>query len=391
MARTLDRTPWYTSADCRLEDLVTVVSDEITAADVPHAEAVAKGIPVYRHATLVEASANEQGRREVLAELAWVFHDGPGVAAFKDAVPVDVVDAVSAVFMDMICEEKERGEAPIDHYAKPGANDRVWNVLEKLAVREPGLFVDYYASGMIALACEAWLGPWYQITSQINCVNPGGQAQSPHRDYHVGFLSDAQAEQFPPHAHHMSGLLTLQGAVSHCEMTIDSGPTQLLPHSQKYGAGFMAWRRPEFKAYFEQHYVQLELAKGDAVFFNPAVYHAAGTNSTADVRRLGNLLQISSPFGRSMELEDRYRIGEAIYLSLLERQRSGMEPRPIANALAAAAEGYAFPTSLDYDPPKGGLAPPSQADVMRQALAERWTLEQLAAAHDAHRHKRRTH
>lgn len=34
-----------------------------------------------------------------------------------------------------------------------------------------------------ALACEAWLGPGYQITAQTNIVKPGGKAQQPHRDF----------------------------------------------------------------------------------------------------------------------------------------------------------------------------------------------------------------
>jgi hypothetical protein len=46
------------------------------------------------------------------------------------------------------------------------------NALEKLAVAEPSVFVDYYASDAIALAASAWLGPAYQVTSQLNVVNP---------------------------------------------------------------------------------------------------------------------------------------------------------------------------------------------------------------------------
>jgi len=42
----------------------------------------------------------------------------------------------------------------------------------------------------------------------------------------------------------------------------------------------------------------------------------------------------------------------------------------INNIIAATAEGYAFPTNLDTDLPVGGLAPPSQADLVRSALAE---------------------
>lgn len=39
--------------------------------------------------------------------------------------------------------------------------------------------------------------------------------------------------------------------------------------------------------------MQLELCKGDAVFFNPAVFHAAGRNTSTGIQRMANLLQVS--------------------------------------------------------------------------------------------------
>jgi hypothetical protein len=45
--------------------------------------------------------------------------------------------------------------------------------------------------------------------------------------------------------------------------------------------------------------------------------------------------------------------------------------------IAASAEGYPFPTNLDNDPPVDGLAPPSQADLVRRALREGWTARTL--------------
>jgi len=49
----------------------------------------------------------------------------------------------------------------------------------------------------------------------------------------------------------------------------------------------------------------MPLEKGDAVFFNPALLHAAGSNHATDIRRMANLQQISSAFGRPMETVDR--------------------------------------------------------------------------------------
>ena len=176
----------------------------------------------------------------------------------------------------MIADERAAGGPAGDHFAKAGANDRVWNALEKLAVRDPEAFVDYYANDVIALVSRAWLGPGYQVTSQVNVVRPGGQAQDPHRDYHLGFLENDVVEQYPTHVHLLSPVLTLQGAVAHSDMPVESGPTMYLPYSHQYVPGYLAWRLPEFRTYFEQNYVQLPLAKGDAAFFNPALFHGAG-------------------------------------------------------------------------------------------------------------------
>jgi len=52
-------------------------------------------------------------------------------------------------------------------------------------------------------------------------------------------------------------------------MPVETGPTMDLPHSQKYVPGYLAAGLPEFVEYFAHNDVQLPLAKGDVVFFNP--------------------------------------------------------------------------------------------------------------------------
>jgi ectoine hydroxylase-related dioxygenase (phytanoyl-CoA dioxygenase family) len=243
------------------------------------------------------------------------------------------------------------------------------------------VFAAYYGNAMLATVCEAWLGPAYQITSQINSVNPGGAAQTAHRDYHLGFFTATGAERFPAHVHQLSPLLTLQGAVAHVDMPLESGPTLYLPHSQKYEAGYLVAGVPAFQEYFDKHHVQLPLSKGDGIFFNPALLHAAGHNRSADIRRMANLLQVSSAFGRCMETVDRVRMAQRLYPSLLQIKSGGRMPvADLDAAVAASAEGYAFPTNLDRDPPIGGLAPQSQQDLMRSALAQGHTPEQFNAS-----------
>ncbi|SHK04567.1 Ectoine hydroxylase-related dioxygenase, phytanoyl-CoA dioxygenase (PhyH) family [Pseudonocardia thermophila] len=365
-----------TEAACSVDDLLAVLAERTDPADYPLAAAIEQEILIYDTAALLAADP-----AAARAELVRAFADGPGVVVLRGAYPdTSVVDRATAVFEEVIAgQDDETG----DHFAAPGANDRVWNALEKLAVRAPEVFVDYYANPAIALAAEAWLGPGYQMTSQVNVVRPGGKAQVGHRDYHLGFQPSAVIERYPAHVHRLSPVLTLQGAVAHSDMPLDAGPTCYLPHSQKYLPGYLAMNRPDFQQLFAERHVQLPLVKGDAAFFNPAVVHGAGANATRDLRRIANLLQISSAFGRAMESVDRERICLAIYPAL----RAHPAPGP---AIAAAAEGYAFPTNLDRDPPVDGLAPPTQADLVRRALAEDWPIETFRARLAAHSARRRT-
>lgn len=69
-----------------------------------------------------------------------------------------------------------------------------------------------------------------------------------------------------------------------------------------------------------------------------------------------------------MESVDRARVVRALYPSLLGRKANGLTEAGVANALAAAAEGYPFPTNLDLDQPIGGLTPRSQAEIVQDAL-----------------------
>ena len=369
---------YLATADCRLADLIQVVGTKTDLAEYPQASAVEQNVLTYEGARLRLALSRPAGPERVQAELAHALRDGPGIVVLTGAfADLSVVDLATRQFEAIIAAQRAAGGAAGDHFARAGQNDRIWNALEKLALRAPEVFAAYYANDLLATACRAWLGPGYQVTSQVNVVNPGGAAQTVHRDYHLGFQTDPAAERFPAHVHRLSPVLTLQGAVAHTDMPTETGPTMYLPHSQKYLPGYLAWRRPDFREYFESSYVQLPLAKGDAVFFNPALFHAAGANHTADVNRMANLLQVSSAFGRAMEAVDRAAMSAALFPALRAMHEAAAPPAAIANVIAAGAEGYAFPTNLDLDQPVGGLAPPTQAEILGRAVAEGWSRRRL--------------
>lgn len=115
-------------------------------SDFPQTIAVERGIPVY------DGSVTATGA----PEWARVIGDGPGVFVVKRAFEkTDAIDAASEVFRAIIAEERAAGIAAADHFAKAGANDRIWNSLQKLCLRAPDVYGRYMANPVIDLACRA--------------------------------------------------------------------------------------------------------------------------------------------------------------------------------------------------------------------------------------------
>lgn len=376
--------------DCRIEDLAAICSQRVELADYPFAADVQKNVLIYDCAALRAVIGDAGERQALMAEWADALMTGPGVVVLKQAeMDLAMLDAASALFYGLIEEQNRAGSGGGDHFAKPGANDRLWNSLEKHCLADPANFARYYGNEFLSLISEAWLGPNYQMTAQLNVVNPGGAAQSPHRDYHLGFQAAADIERYPLHVQVMSPALTLQGAIAHVDATVETGPTQLLPFSQRYEAGYLAMGRADVRDYFAAHHVQLPLEKGDMLFFSPALLHAAGTNRSAATRRMVNLFQVSSAYGRAMETVDRAAMCKALYPVLRAGLKDGSLSRSqVECAVASSAEGYSFPTNLDRDPPLGGMTPKSQAKLVLEALAGDWEPAVLDRALDVQAEKK---
>lgn len=368
--RTRQNGGYYDADSCELNDLATLVSGRQSPADVPNAAAIEKNIPIYNIPALARQLADPGARYVLMAEWARVLRKGAGVLVLQQAQPDHgAIDDATATYDRIIAVEKAANGGGADHFAAAGSNDRIWNSLQKLCQAAPETFIRYFASPAIDAAAEAWLGPNYQMTAQVNLVHPGGKAQQAHRDYHLGFQTAEISGTYPAHVHDLSPLMTLQGGVAHCDIPVESGPTKLLPFSQLYRPGYAAWRRDDFRAYFEDHHVQLPLAKGDAIFFSPALFHAAGENRSADIHRMVNLLQVSSAFGRAMETIDRVAMCKELYAPFCAVWAAGGLSEPALDAvIASSAEGYSFPTNLDNDPPVGGLAPETQQALLKKSV-----------------------
>lgn len=367
-----------------LDDFATICAQTLRKDDFPLARSADKNVLIYHRDDLLAAATAD--RQNMLAELHRALSSGPGVLVVQGLYgDVSAVDRSSNVFEEILASEAANGGGG-DHFAKAGSNGRIWNALQKVAERDADAFIDYYSNPLLALICEAWVGPGYEITAQVNQVRPGGKAQQPHRDYHLGFQVNDVVARFPLPLQILSQYLTLQGAVAHSDMPIESGPTQLLPWSQQYAEGYLAWRDPRFIEFFQQHAVQLPLKKGDGLFFNPALFHAAGNNVTQDHVRTANLLQVSSAFGKTMEKVNHVKVMEAIYPTLLSKHLSDEQLQAI---VAASGEGYSFPTNLDTDPPLGGLVPKTQQQLLLEALQQHCSAQEFSRQLDNHESKRK--
>ena len=149
---TAARPRWLRAADARLDDLRAVLDQPTDPAACPSAARLLHDVPVYDCAALRSRLRDDAGlRQSLMSEWAGVWEDGPGILVLQDALAPAVVDDVTACFMQIIERERDGGSRG-DHFAKAGANDRVWNALEKLCLLDPAAFARYYANDMLALA-----------------------------------------------------------------------------------------------------------------------------------------------------------------------------------------------------------------------------------------------
>ncbi len=358
------------------------------SSSYPLALSIQNNIPIYEGAKL-RLSLNAETSQDYKNEFTHIFEEGPGVIVIQHFFDNDNdIENMSYVFEELL---KQQGKGAGDHFAKKGANGRIWNAFEKSAMHDPSTFIQYYKNPLLQMVAQSWLGPNYQVTTQLNVIYPQGQAQQPHRDFHLGFQENEEIKRYPLHMQKISQYLTLQGGIAHVNIPLDAGPTQLLPFSHQYDLGYLAWRAPAFIEYFKEHHVQLPLNKGDALFFNPALFHAGGKNKTTNINRSVNLLQISSAFSKPMETVNLYKIALKIYPELLDLyQRELLSGLSLDSILTASCDAYSFPTNLDTDSPIGSMAPQTVKELTHEALIHSWDYLTFKERLLAHQQKRQS-
>ncbi len=367
---------YFSQSDIDYDDLAKICSQKTLQKDYPFADSVSNNVVIYDANYLESFIGDSENELRLKTELHQVLEGGPGVYVIRNLYRHDAIDQSNNIFEKIVESE---GKTSNDHFAS-GTNTRIWNAFQKVALEDPEAFISYYSNNLLKLVAESWCGPNSQMTAQVNIVRPGGEMQKPHRDYHLGFQENQIVELFPISAHRLSNYLTLQGGVAHTDMPLASGPTMVLPYSQQYELGYLAWRDNTCTDFFNDNAVQNQMNKGDGIFFNPALLHGAGSNTTKDFHRIGNLLQISSPFGKTMERIDYLKIINRIYPLLLEHSiNKTLSEKLIENVLVCATDGYAFPTNLDNDKNSNSkLQGMTMFELTKQSLLDLVNLENFS-------------
>jgi len=367
---------YFSQSDIDYDDLAKICSQKTLQEDYPFADSVSNNVVIYDANYLESFIGDSENELRLKTELHQVLEGGPGVFVIRNLYRHDAIDQSNNIFEKIVESE---GNTSNDHFAS-GTNTRIWNAFQKVALEDPNAFISYYSNNLLKLVAESWCGPNSQMTAQVNIVRPGGEMQKPHRDYHLGFQENQVVELFPISAHRLSNYLTLQGGVAHTDMPLASGPTMVLPYSQQYELGYLAWRDNACTDFFNDNAVQNQMNKGDGIFFNPALLHGAGSNTTKDFHRIGNLLQISSPFGKTMERIDYLKIINRIYPLLLEHSiNKTLSEKLIENVLVCATDGYAFPTNLDNDKNSNSkLQGMTMFELTKQSLLDLVNLENFS-------------
>ena len=367
---------YFSQSDIDYDDLAKICSKKTLQEDYPFADSVSNNVVIYDANYLETFIGDSENELRLKTELHQVLEGGPGVFVIRNLYRHDAIDQSNNIFEKIVESEGNTGN---DHFAS-GTNTRIWNAFQKVALEDPNAFISYYSNNLLKLVAESWCGPNSQMTAQVNIVRPGGEMQKPHRDYHLGFQENQVVELFPISAHRLSNYLTLQGGVAHTDMPLASGPTMVLPYSQQYELGYLAWRDNACTDFFNDNAVQNQMNKGDGIFFNPALLHGAGSNTTKDFHRIGNLLQISSPFGKTMERIDYLKIINRIYPLLLEHSiNKTLSEKLIENVLVCATDGYAFPTNLDNDKNSNSkLQGMTMFELTKQSLLDLVNLENFS-------------
>ena len=136
---------YYHSGECNLADFKKTVDQKLDIGSVPNAAEINKNIPIYNIEDLQNALQSDELKFELMAEWAWILRESSGAIVLRNAYKdTTVIDEATKLYEDIIADEKLKSGGGADHFAAAGANDRIWNSLQKLCESSPDVFLRYF-------------------------------------------------------------------------------------------------------------------------------------------------------------------------------------------------------------------------------------------------------
>ena len=125
---------YFTEKDCNIDHFLTLISEKIDPSSLKFAENLEHNIPIYSNHSVVSSLANPLTRRQLMTEWASVISELSGALVVKGAISdLQMLEQVTELFNEIVIKEKAENSGG-DHFGEKGANDRVWNSLQKLCI-----------------------------------------------------------------------------------------------------------------------------------------------------------------------------------------------------------------------------------------------------------------
>ena len=137
---------WLGVESGNFDHFKTLVDRNTNPVDWQLAAEIVQNIPVYDGRFVNQCAHDPDQSRALLGEWCVALGQGPGIIAVKAAfADTGIIDQASEVFSEIIRQQHNNADGVGDHFAAGGANDRIWNSLEKHCLSHPENFAKYFA------------------------------------------------------------------------------------------------------------------------------------------------------------------------------------------------------------------------------------------------------
>ena len=152
---------WLGIESGNLDHFKSLVDRITNPTDWPLAAEIDQNIPVYDGRFVEQCAHDPDQSRALMGEWCAALGQGAGIIAVKAAfADTEIIDQASEVFSEIIRQQHNNADGAGDHFAAGGANDRIWNSLEKHCLADPENFARYFClpDPVAGQHCLAWAG-----------------------------------------------------------------------------------------------------------------------------------------------------------------------------------------------------------------------------------------